>query len=284
MDSNARKLVVPGDLLPGGRPGHGAYEFGGKLYSKILGLAEEKNGVVFVIPLSGIYNPKRGDGVIGKVEDVIFSKWILDINSPYQAVLPLSEATDEFIDLTKVELTKYFDFGDLVFAEITSITKTKNIQLSMKNRKCRKLRGGRIIKVTPAKVPRIIGKGGSMVEMIKNLTNTQIVVGQNGIVWIKGDSEDIAAETVIFIEENSHLSGLTEQVKSMLESKTGRKFDESALRKPSEERRDMEYHESHSRMDEHSRESEIFSGGKPESASEENEARSDDYEDKQQED
>ncbi|MBI4896314.1 MAG: hypothetical protein HY832_02090 [Candidatus Aenigmarchaeota archaeon] len=99
------------------------------------------------------------------------------------------------------------------------MSRTKNIQLSMKNRKCRKLHGGRIIRVTPAKVPRIIGKSGSMVEMIKEITGTQIVVGQNGIVWVKGEHADVAIEAVVEIEEKSHLSGLTDHIKATLEEK-----------------------------------------------------------------
>src|SRR3989338_519130 len=115
-----RKIVIPGEMLGQGRAGHGTFEEDGNVYSKHVGISEERNGTFLLIPLSGIYNPKRGDGVIGKVEDVIFSKWLIDINSPYQAVLPLSEATDEFIDLTKVELTKFFDYGDMIFSEISS--------------------------------------------------------------------------------------------------------------------------------------------------------------------
>jgi exosome complex component RRP4 len=216
-----RKLVIPGELLGQGIAGHGAFEEDGKVFSKFIGLAEEKNNLFFVIPLRGIYNPKRGDGVIGKIDEISFSKWIVDINSPYQAVLPLNEAVDEFIDLTKTDLTKYFDYGDLIFAEISTVTRSKSVQLSMKSRRCRKLRGGRIIEVTPAKVPRIIGRSGSMVEMIKDLTKTQIVVGQNGIVWVKGDNENIAAEAILYIEQKSHIQGLTDQVKAMLEKRIG---------------------------------------------------------------
>ena len=211
-----RKLVIPGDPLGSGKAGHGAFETDGHVFSKCIGLAEHKGDMHFVIPLSGIYNPKQGDGVIGKVTDVIFNKWLVDINAPYEGVLPLSEATEEFIDMTKTDLTNFFDHGDFIFTEITTVSKTKNVQLSMRNRKCRKLRGGRFIKVTPAKVPRIIGKGGSMVEMIKELTGTQIVVGQNGLVWVKGDNEHIAAEAILKIEELSHVHGLTDRIKDML--------------------------------------------------------------------
>ena len=167
--------------------------------------------------MNGVYNPRKGDGVIGKIEEVAFSKWIVDINSPYQAVLLLSEAVDEFVDLTKTDITKYYDIGDMIFAEIISVSSTKIVQLSMKSRKCRKLRGGRIIKVSPAKVPRIIGKGGSMVEMVKEKTGTQIVVGQNGLVWVKGEKEDLATECICEIEQKSHMSGLTDMIKEKLE-------------------------------------------------------------------
>ena len=214
-----RKLVIPGDHLGDGRAGHGAYEEDGKVFAGCVGLAEDKGGVFFVIPLSGVYDPKRGDGVIGKITEVTFSKWILDINSPYEAVLGLADATDEFIDLTKTDMTKYFNYNDLVFAEITSVSQIKNVNLSMRSRKCRKLRGGRLLRVTSAKVPRIIGKAGSMVEMIKEMTNTQIVVGQNGIVWVKGDHEDIAMDIITTIERKSHVHGLTDQVKALLEEK-----------------------------------------------------------------
>jgi len=83
--------------------------------------------------------------------------------------------------------------------------------------------------VTPAKVPRIIGRGGSMVEMIKELTGTQIVVGQNGLVWLRGDNEDIAAEAVSLIEEKSHISGLTEFIKAMLEKRVGKSLEFNAV-------------------------------------------------------
>ena len=214
-----RKLVIPGDEIGSGKAGHNAYEEDGKVLSKVVGLAERRNGMAFVIPLSGIYSPKRGDGVVGKIQEVSFSKWIVDVNSPYDAVLPINEAVDEFIDFTKTDLTKYFNYGDMVFAEISSVSKTKNVQLSMSDRKCRKLRSGRIIKVTPAKVPRIIGKAGSMVEMVKQMTNTQIVVGQNGIVWVKVDHEDIAMDVIALIERKSHVHGLTDHVRAYLEEK-----------------------------------------------------------------
>ena len=230
----------PGTLLGEGRAGHGTYFDDRKVYSKYVGLAEERNGMHFVIQLTGVYNPKKGDGVIGRIEEIIFSKWLVDINSPYLAALTLSDAVEEFVDLTKTDLTKYYNYGELIFAEISSLTKTKQINLTMKPRKCRKLRAGRIIKVTPSKVPRIIGRGGSMVEMIKDLTGTQIVVGQNGIVWVKGENEDLAIEAILTIEEKSQVKGLTDYIKSMLEKAIENKKNQGTqMEEIEKERRDI---------------------------------------------
>ncbi len=214
-----RKLVIPGDELGTGHAGHGTYEEDDKVFSKVVGLHDQKDNMHFVIPLKGIYNPKRGDGIIAQVMDIAISRWIMDINSPYDASMSLSDAVEEFVDLTKTDLTRYFTYGDLVFAEVSVVSKSKSINLSMRNRKCRKLRGGRIVKVTPSKVPRIIGRNGSMVELIKNKTDSQIVVGQNGIVWIKGGLQELSVEAILEIEEKAQMDGLTDAMSKFLDKR-----------------------------------------------------------------
>jgi len=252
-----RRLVITGELLGRGRAGHGTYEDDGNVFSKFVGLAESRDDFHFVIPLSGVYNPKRGDGVIGRVTEIIFQKWIIDINSPYEATLPLSEGVEGFVDLTKADLTKYFDYGDVIFSEIAVISKQRHITMTMRDRKCRKLKGGRLIRVTPAKVPRIIGKGGSMVEMIKQMTATQIVVGQNGVVWVRGENEDVAAEAILTIEERAHMHGLTDYVKAMLEERIGKTY----VPKPPEQRDEYGNREQYNRRPEHDDETSEKSDG-----------------------
>ncbi len=44
-----------------------------------------------VVPLSGQYMPERGDMVVGKIEDVSASNWLVDINAPYPAPLHVNE-------------------------------------------------------------------------------------------------------------------------------------------------------------------------------------------------
>jgi len=72
-------------------------------------------------------------------------------------------------------------------------------------------------------VPRVIGKQGSMVSMIKQATGCKITVGQNGLVWLSGEPEKelIAVNTIKMIEKNAHKSGLTETIKAFLEKETG---------------------------------------------------------------
>ena len=54
--------------------------------------------------------------------------------------------------------------------------------------------------------------------MIKNKTNCKIVVGQNGLVWVKGDDdmEQLTREIIHTIEVEAHTSGLTNKIKNKL--------------------------------------------------------------------
>jgi len=83
-----------------------------------------------------------------------------------------------------------------------------------------KLEDGMIMRVNSNKVPRVIGKEGSMISMIKEATGCEITIGQNGLVWIKGNSVDdelFAKETIIFVTEKSFVDGLTEKTEKFLE-------------------------------------------------------------------
>jgi len=215
-----RQLVIPGETLAKGLdflPSSGCYRVNNELKSKLLGLVKLKDRFIGIIPLAGVYIPKTGDGIIGLVEDMQTTIWIVDINSPYDAILPLGEAVGEYVDLNRTDISIYYDIGDLIYAKVLNVSKSKQVQLTMNDHRARKLISGRVLTITPSKVPRLIGKQGSMIELIKNKTNCQIIVGQNGVVWIKGEQEGLAAKTVLMIESESHISGLTDKITAMLE-------------------------------------------------------------------
>ena len=225
---NDKEISVPGETLAVGMdilPGSGTYRDGEKIMANRLGLVMVDGRTIKLIPLSGRYIPKTGDTIICKVIDVSFNGWRLDTNSAYSAMLSMKDATSEFI-ARGANLTQYYDLGDYLVCKIVNVTSQKLIDVTMKGPGLRKLKGGRIIEVNPNKVPRIIGKQGSMVMMVKDATRCNISVGQNGLIWIDGEpmSELLAIQAIRKIEKESHTSGLTEKIKEFLEN-SGKKSE-----------------------------------------------------------
>ena len=182
---------------------------------------EESNNLVRVIPLSGVYIPRRGNVVIGKVENITFNGWVVDIGTAESSFLPISE-TPRFV--SKDGLEEVLDIGDMVIAKINEINK-RGIDLTIRMRGYGRIEDGLIIKVNSNKVPRVIGKEGSMVSIIKDETKCEITVGQNGLIWIQGKSvedELFAKKAINFIAENSFVEGLTEEVKKWFEKERGK--------------------------------------------------------------
>ncbi|MFP4045669.1 MAG: exosome complex RNA-binding protein Rrp4 [Candidatus Aenigmatarchaeota archaeon] len=215
--------VLPGDELATGSEylaGRGCFKENDTVKSKFLGTARIKNKKFNVVPLAGVYIPEKGDKVIGRITGVQVSSWWVEINSPYDGFLPLSEGTEEFVDLDKTELSEIYDVGDIVYAEVIRVTKDKDVKLSMDSRMCKELNGGTIVRIRPSRVPRLIGKGGSMVKMIKDKTDTQIIIGQNGVVWVNGDKIELAEKAIKMVDKNGHMEGLTDKVREMLESES----------------------------------------------------------------
>ncbi|MCF7862354.1 exosome complex protein Rrp4 [Candidatus Woesearchaeota archaeon] len=215
-----RDIVVPGEVLARGMdyiPTSGTYREGEEIMASRVGLVHIDNKIIKLIPLSGKYHPKRNDIIIGEVVDVSINGWRVDTNSAYSAMLSVKDASSEFI-ARGADLTKYFDIGDRIVTKISNVTSQNLVDLTMRGPGLRKLISGRIIKVSPMKVPRIVGKQGSMVSMIKQMTNTKIIIGQNGVVWLQGEpeAEIIVVNTIRKIESESHLQGLTENIKQYL--------------------------------------------------------------------
>ncbi len=214
----ANKIVLPGDELIKSIDyiaGHGTYREGNKIYSKLSGILKNRDHVISVIPLAGKYVPKARDFIIGEVSYITFSNWKVDFGYPSEATLPML-GVPEYIE-NGVDLTKYYKRGDLIFAAISSVTKGMIIQLTMKDKKARKLYSGKVIFISSPKVPRVIGKEGTMISMIKNKTGCIINVGQNGWIWIKGDNEALATKAIKMVEQYSHKSGLTNMISDFLD-------------------------------------------------------------------
>jgi exosome complex component RRP4 len=209
-----RKVVVPGEIIVSGEdylPGDGARRSGEHIRASKFGLTEEQGRVIKVIQISGAYVPRRGNSIIGRVTDINFSGWSIDIDTPMSAFLPIEEFP-KFVN--KSEMDQHLAVGDVISAKIWSI-KGRGIDLAMKGRGLGKLESGFTFKVISSRVPRIIGREGSMINLIKDKTDCNITVGQNGWIWIRGqdiESEKKARRAIEYITENIHISGLTEKM------------------------------------------------------------------------
>ena len=222
----AKQVVVPGQVLAEGMdylPSHGTYRLNDTILANRLGVAVIDGKVIKTIPLAGVYLPKRNDIIIGRVIDIISMGWRVEFNSPYNGLIPIKDGTFEFVP-KGANLARYYDVGDYFVGKITNVTSQNLVDVSVKGQGLFKLRNGRIITVNTNKVPRIIGKKGSMVSMIKAATGCKITVGQNGWVWLSGEPamENLAIKTIHKIEKESHTSGLTDQIKQFLEAETGK--------------------------------------------------------------
>ena len=212
-----REIAVTGQILAKGMdylPGGAAFRENDNLIAGQVGLVNISGKVVRLIPLSGRYVPKVGDLVIGKVIDMSFSNWFVEIGYAYEAALSIRDVP-EYVE-KNADLARYYNFDDMIVAQVVKVTKAMKIDLSMKDRGLGKLLGGRFIFITPNKVPRVIGKSGSMVDMIKQATNCRIMVGQNGRIWIKGDNDSLVVEAIRKVEELAHISGLTDKIDEFL--------------------------------------------------------------------
>jgi len=220
---NVREIVVPGDLLSksGLKAGPGTYVESGHIYAAQLGIKTTRSDMVGVVPLSGQYIPMRGDMVIGKIVDMGASNWYVDINAAHQSSLHVNEVPwrVEF-----GETGKFMTVGDLVSLKVVGVDELGKVQISMKEHGLRKLAGGVVIEVAPSKIPRVIGRSGSMIQMLKNATSCRIYVGQNGRIWVDGDLDNMlkAIDAIKLIEAEAHSTGLTEKVEKLLGQKCGK--------------------------------------------------------------
>ncbi len=218
-----REIVTPGDLLAEGDyvAGDNTYKEDGKIYATRVGLVGYEDRIVFVVALKAFYVPSVGDIVIGKVVEVGLGSWIIDIRAPYPALLRASDALNRPFKPQRDDMPSILDVGDLVMAKIVAYDRTRAPLLSIREPDLGKVERGQIVEITSTKIPRVIGRKGSMVTMLKQETNCQITVGQNGVVLVSGRSpkdEQLAVVAIRKIEEEAHTSGLTDRVTQMVRS------------------------------------------------------------------
>ena len=218
MEEEKRKIVIPSQLLGDiehNKSGRGTFVEKGKIYSEILGVLNQNSDYINVIPLKGRYDPIVKDFVIGIIEEPMASSWLVDINAAYPALLHVNEVP---WDVEFGETEKFLNHGDSIMAKVLQVDQEKKLQVTLNDRNLYKIKGGQVINVEPSKVPRIIGKKGSMISLLKKYTKCRIFVGQNGRIWLDGEEENIikVVKTIRTIENESLSFGLTNKIENLL--------------------------------------------------------------------
>ena len=218
MNQDKREIVIPSQFLgeiKNKKAGKGTFIENGKIYAEILGVLSNNSNYINVIPLKGRYDPTEKDFVIGIVLEAMQSSWLVDINAAYPALLHVNEVPWD-IDFGETE--RYLNKGDSIMAKVLQVDQEKKLQITLKDRNLYKIKGGQIINVEPSKVPRIIGKKGSMISLLKKYTKCRIFVGQNGRIWVDGDEDGIkkVINTIYMIQNESLSYGLTNKIEELL--------------------------------------------------------------------
>jgi exosome complex component RRP4 len=221
MQEIRRKYVVPGDKISEGnfRPLMNVIKAGNSIIATRIGIAETGREGVKVIPLSGIYIPRVNDIVIAKIIDHSSLSWEVDINSCFSAHLPAQEVFGRDFSPARDDMGRQLAIGDLIAARIIAFDRTRDPMLTIQDKDLGKIPRGELLKISATRVPRLIGKRGSMIQTIEQATQTRVLIGQNGIIVVIGRSPDgikLAIRAIRMVEEEAHTVNLTQRVKVLL--------------------------------------------------------------------
>ena len=225
MSNEKKRHVILGEIIISGsyRAEQNTVMDGNKILATTIGLSDIHDGSVKVIPLSGGYYPKDDDLVIGKIISHSAMSWEVDINSCYSGMLPATDVFGRDFSSSSDDLTSKLDKGDLIVTRIVNSDKTRDPLLTISGRELGKIDSGELVYISPSKVARLIGKRGSMIQMIESGTNAQITIGQNGLVVVSCEDSDgllKAIKAIDLVEEKAHVANLTDQISEMLNVKS----------------------------------------------------------------
>ncbi|KAG2479313.1 MAG: Exosome complex component Rrp4 [Nitrosopumilales archaeon] len=225
MGNNKRRYVIPGDVITTGpyRPEQNVILEGNRIMSTIIGISEIYDDSVKVIPLTGIYVPKNNDLVIGKIVSHSSLSWAVDINSLYPGMLPASDVFGRNFQASSDDMNSKLKKGDLIVARIGNFDRSRDPLITLGDRELGKIESGELVRISPSKIPRLIGKQGTMIQIIETATNATITIGQNGWVVVSCETPDglsKAIKAIKMVEKQAHIANLTDRIKSMLESKS----------------------------------------------------------------
>jgi len=190
-----RKIVVPGEKIAEGMirmPG--GYSEGGATYATLVGFIDETGRYV---QLESRYTPMPDDIVVGMITDSRHAGYSVDLALPKEGFIP-SRA---------VRIT--LELGDFIVARVRTIERDGVVELC----EVRRLPKGKIVEFPSAKIPRLIGKKSSMLNVLRTNAGGDIVVGNNGYVWMSEKCDiPLLLKALEIIRTKAHKPGLTDAI------------------------------------------------------------------------
>ena len=220
------RLVTPGMAIgpiAGKRVGSGAIAQNDTIIATRLGWAKEFNNTVSVDPINSAYMPRSGDLIVAVVAEVRNNLWFMNINGPFQGLLPMSLAP------WKVEFgaaRQHMGIGDVVLARVQEVDECHNVVLTMKGVGLRRLNQGTVVSVPINNIDRLRGEGNATVQRLRDAADSRIIIGENGRVWIDGDAKGTAwaREAIALTQASGHKTTFEAEL-SALEQNAPKKGD-----------------------------------------------------------
>jgi len=196
-----RTIVVPGEQIadtavriPGG------YSKDGKTYATLVGFLDEGRYVA----LESNYKPMMGDVIVGMITDARHAGYSVDLLLPQEG----------FIPARTIRIT--LQLGDFIVGKIRKIERSGMVEVG----EVRRLPRGKIVEFPSSKIPRLIGKKSSMLDILRNNAGGDIVVGNNGYVWMSEKCDiPLLLNALEIIRRKAHKPGLTEMMNKFFEEK-----------------------------------------------------------------
>jgi len=215
------QFVIPGDIIIADdcRPGQNVILEGNRVMSTAIGFSEIKDNLVNVTPLTGLYTPKTDDLVIGKIISHNALSWQVDINSYYSGILTASDIFGRDYSPSRDDLSLKLNTGDIILARIANVN-SRDPLITIIGENLGKIDSGELVKISPTKISRLIGKHSSRIQTIEASTNTTITVGQNGLIILKCDDSTglkKAIATIKMIGITHSNANLEEKIQNILD-------------------------------------------------------------------
>jgi len=197
-----KRIVLPGEKIADSKiHTQHSYTEGEATYAAVIGTVDDEGRYT---PLASVYRPALGDVVIGMITNIRRAGYLVDLNLPQEGLIVGRDV--------KIKLKR----GDFVICKVKFVNEIGETELG----EVRRLPKGKIIEFPSAKVPRLIGRKSSMLNLLKEHTGGDVMVGNNGYVWMSENSDmPLLLKAIKTIEEKAHRSGLTDEIAALLKER-----------------------------------------------------------------